>query len=182
MLQGERVQLRLVRETDLDCLHDFHADISNRGDFFPVGVVSLPTFQEQFRKSGFWEKTEGMLIIAGEGDSILGHIEFFETVNYLDEIELSYIIYSPDDAGRGIATEAVTLLSGYLFDAKKINRIRLVIHPDNRASRRVAEKAGFTYEGVARGAWYHQGRNHDVEVWSLLRAEHAGALAPSTSS
>ncbi len=74
-----------------------------------------------------------MLIIAGEDDSILGHIEFFETVNYLDEIELSYILYSPDDAGRGIATEAVTLLSGYLFDAKKINRIRLVIHPDNQA-------------------------------------------------
>ena len=142
MLQGERVRLRLVREADLDRLHDFHQDISNRGDFFPVGVVSLPTFQEQFRRSGSWEKTEGMLIIAGEGDSILGHIEFFETVNYLDEIELSYIIYSPDDAGRGIATEAMTLLSGYLFDAKKINRIRLVIHPDNQASRRVAEKAG----------------------------------------
>ena len=181
MLQGERVRLRLVRETDLDRLHDFHQDISNRGDFFPVGVVSLPTFQQQFRKSGFWDKTEGMLIIAGEGDRILGHIEFFETVNYLDEIELSYIIYSPDDAGRGIATEAVTLLSGYLFDAKKINRIRLVIHPDNQASRRVAEKAGFTYEGVARGAWYHQGRNHDVEVWSRLRSEHAGA-SPSTMS
>ena len=144
--------------------------------------ASLPAFSDQYRKSGFWEKGEGLLIIAGDDDGILGHIEFFETVNYLDEIELSYIIYSQDDAGRGIATEAVTLLCGYLFDAKKINRIRLVIHPDNQPSRRVAEKAGFSYEGLARGAWYHRGRNHDVEVWSLLRAEHAGALPSNTSS
>ena len=163
-------------ENDLDRLHDFHQDIANRGDFFPVGVVSLPTFQEQFRKSGFWEKTEGMLIIAGEGDGVLGHVEFFETVNYLDEIELSYIIYSPDDAGRGIATEAVTLLSGYLFDAKKINRIRLVIHPDNQASRRVAEKAGFTYEGVARGASYTRVATTMSRCGRDSGSEHAGAL------
>ena len=142
MLQGERVRLRLVREADLDRLHDFHQDISNRGQFFPVGVVSLPTFSDQFRKSGFWEKSERHADHRRRSyDSILGHIEFFETVNYLDEIELSYIIYSPDDhTGRGLATEAVTLLWGYLFEAQKVNRIRLVIHPDNHASRRVAEK------------------------------------------
>ena len=94
MLQGDRVRLRLVREADLGRLYDFHADIANRGEFFPVGVVSLPTFQDQYRKSGFWERGEGLLIIAGDDDGILGHIEFFETVSYLDEIELSYIIYS----------------------------------------------------------------------------------------
>jgi len=172
VLQGELIRLRLVREADLDRLYDFHEDISNRGEFFPVGVSARPAFQDQYQKSGFWEEMEGTLIIDGEGGSILGHIEFFETVSYLDELELSYVLYSRDHAGRGIATEAVRLLSGYLFGRKKINRIRLVIHPDNQASRRVAEKAGFTCEGVARGAWYHRGRNHDVEVWSLLRAEH----------
>ncbi len=175
MLQGQQIRLRLVREGEVDRMHDFHQDISNRGDFFPVGVVSLPVFRERYQKSGFWEGSEGTLIIADDSDSMLGHIEFFETVNYLDEMELSYILYSRESASRGIATEAVTLLSGFLFAGKKVNRLRLVIHPDNQASRRVAEKAGFTCEGVARGAWYHQGRNHDVEVWSLLRAEYGAS-------
>ena len=103
---------------------------------------------------------------------LLGHIEFFETVGYLDELELSYILYSTEHRGRGIATEAVRLLTGYLFDRTKTNRIRLVIHPGNAPSRRVAEKSGYTLEGVARGAWYHRGRNHDVVVWAILRAEH----------
>ncbi len=105
---------------------------------------------------------------------LLGHIEFFATVAYLDEIELSYLVYSVAHRGRGSATDAVRLLSTYLFARTKVNRLRLVIHPGNEASRRVAVKAGYTLEGIARGAWYHRGRNHDVEIWSLLRAEHAG--------
>jgi [ribosomal protein S5]-alanine N-acetyltransferase len=172
LLEGGTIRLRLVRDTDLAEMYAFHHDISNRGDYFPVGVRSWPTFQAAYHESGFWSEKSGMLIISNAEGATLGHIEFFETVNYLDEIELSYILYSRAHDGRGIATEAVNLLSGYLFDRKKINRIRLIIHPDNRASKRVAEKTGYTFEGLARGAWFHRGRNHDVEVWSLLRDEH----------
>jgi RimJ/RimL family protein N-acetyltransferase len=112
-----------------------------------------------------------MLVIVDDADTIIGHIEFFETVAYLDELELSYILYSTAHRGRGVASEAVQLLCGYLFASRKANRIRLVIHPDNLASKRVAEKAGFTREGRMRGAWFHGGRNHDVEVWSRLRSD-----------
>ena len=130
-----------------------------------------PAFKKSYQDTGFWEEKEGTLVIVDEADRLLGHVEYFHTVNYLDEIELGYILYSRDSDGRGIATQAVNLLVGYLFDRKKVNRLRLIIHPGNAASRRVAEKAGFTLEGLARGAWWHRGQNHDVEVWSLLRSE-----------
>jgi [ribosomal protein S5]-alanine N-acetyltransferase len=112
-----------------------------------------------------------MMLIVDEAGKMLGHIEFFKTVNYLDELELSYQIYEQADRGRGFATEAVNLLVRYLFGRLKTYRIRLIIHPENCASRRVAEKCGFTHEGTARCAWYHQGRNHDVEVYAILRDE-----------
>ncbi|MAS38253.1 MAG: hypothetical protein CL610_29925 [Anaerolineaceae bacterium] len=113
-----------------------------------------------------------MLLIVNDADEILGHIEFFETVAYLDELELSYQIYSEAHRGQGIATEAVMLLTGYLFDRMKHNRIRLIIHPDNLASKRIAEKCGYQYEGVARGAWFNRGRSQDVEVYALVREDH----------
>ncbi|MGH3361625.1 MAG: GNAT family N-acetyltransferase [Nocardioides sp.] len=172
MLDGDAVRLRLVREDDLPALHAFQEDISNRGDFFPVGVQPLRKLVQEYDQSGLWSRDEGVLVITDPGDSILGHIEFFQTVAYLDEIELSYILYSPDHRGRGIATQAVRLLTAYLFDRLKVNRLRLVIHPDNAASRRVAEKSGYVLEGVARGAWYHRGHHHDVEIWAVLRSEH----------
>ncbi len=152
MLKGRSISLRPVWENDLDPLYSFHLDIDNRGDYFPRGVLSQPDFRRQFQESGFWSKEEGMLLIVSPKDDILGHIEFFKTVNYLDEYELSYQVYAAEQRGKGVASEAVNLLVRYLFETKRVNRIRLVIHPDNLASRRLAEKCGFRHEGTARGA------------------------------
>lgn len=171
MLKGDQVVLRPVRETDLDELYAFHVDISNRGEFFPRGIVSQPAFRKDFQESGFWAKEHGMLVITSSSDQIIGHIEFFKTVNYLSEYELAYILYDAKSRGRGVMTEALNLMVGYLFQTKPFNRIRLVIHPDNTASRHVAEKCGFQHEGTARGAWYNAGRYHDVEIYSILHDE-----------
>jgi ribosomal-protein-alanine N-acetyltransferase len=171
VLEGKLVRLRLVREDDLAAMYEAHQDIANRGEFYPTGVKSWPAFRKAYDETGFWDDNDGTLVITDAGDAILGHIEYFPTVAYLDELELGYILYSRTHDGRGVTTEAVNLLVGYLFDRKKVNRLRLVIHPGNGASRRIAEKTGFTLEGIARGAWWHRGANHDVEIWALLRGE-----------
>jgi RimJ/RimL family protein N-acetyltransferase len=80
-------------------------------------------------------------------------------------------VYTAEHRGKGGATEAVRLLVCYLFENKRVNRIRLVIHPDNLASRRLAEKCGFRHEGTARGAWYHQGVHQDVEIYAVLHED-----------
>ena len=108
------------------------------------------------------------MIVSPEAE-IAGHIEFFKPVNYWDAFELSYQLYADRFAGRGYTTEAVQLLVDYLFGAKKQHRIQLVIVPENAASKRIAEKCGFTLEGTARGAFFNGGRNQDVLIFALLR-------------
>ena len=175
MLKGNSITLRPVRDTDLDQLYAYHTDIDNRGDYFPRGIASQPVFRKRFQETGLWSKEEGMLVIVSPTDEILGHIEFFKTVNYLDEFELGYQVYAPEHRRKGVATEAVSLLVRYLFEAKQVNRLRLVIHPDNLASRRLAEKCGFRHEGTARGAWYHKGAHRDVEIYAILHNEVIGS-------
>lgn len=172
MLTGKRINLRPVLQSDLAQAYAAHININNRGEFFPTGVMSERDFYKEYEENGFLGKEAGMLLIVDQEDRMVGHIEFFKTVNYLDEFELSYHIYDRENHGKGYSTEAVDLLVGYLFGRLKMNRIRLIIHPDNLASRKIAAKCGFTHEGTARGAWYHQGRNHDVEVYALLRSEY----------
>ena len=171
MLAGQIVTLRQVREADLDALYDAHTNIRNRGAYFPLGVQSQTTFRGQFAEHGFWQKTEGMLVIESSDGAITGHIEFFRPVSYWDAFELSYQLYADEYAGRGFVTEAVQLLIDYLFAAKKEYRIHLVIVPENNASRRIAEKCGFVLEGTARGALFNDGRNQDVLLYSLLRTD-----------
>ncbi len=163
--------LRQVRETDLDALYDAHTTIRNRGAFFPLGVMSQVAFRREFSEHGFWQKTEGMLVIRSLEGQIAGHIEFFRPISYWDSFELSYQLYDDRFGGRGYVTESVQLLTDYLFGAKKEHRIQLVIAPGNDPSKRIAEKCGFVLEGTARGAFFNDGRNQDVLLYSLLRTD-----------
>lgn len=170
MLHGSTITLRPVREADVEALYVAHTEIGNRGQFFPLGIMSETAFRGEFAEHGFWQKEEGMLVIEERGSgAIAGDIEFYKPINYWDAFELSYQLYDQRFGGQGFVTEAVQLLSDYLFATKKQNRIQLVIVPENAASRRIAEKCGYELEGTARGAFFNHGRSHDVVIYSLLR-------------
>jgi RimJ/RimL family protein N-acetyltransferase len=78
----------------------------------------------------------------------------------------------PDARGRGIVTRALRLLSRYAFDEISLQRLELITDPDNVASQRVAEKAGYRREGVLRSHLDHpDGRRRDSTMFSLLPAE-----------
>jgi ribosomal-protein-alanine N-acetyltransferase len=51
-------------------------------------------------------------------------------------------------AGRSITTASVTALTDYAFFTLKLHRIEIGFRPENIASKRVAEKSGYIYEGV----------------------------------
>ena len=53
----------------------------------------------------------------------------------------------------------------------QLERLQLSIRPDNLASRGVAEKAGYTYEGTLRSTKLIRGARVDAALYSLLRAE-----------
>ena len=175
MLRGDHIRLRPVQERDLEVLYSRMNNLEYRGAFFPLGLHAEPKFRREFDEHGYWGKDEGMLLVVDPDDEIVGEIEFFPITNYLVGYELSYLIFGEEHAGKGYATEAVQLLTEYLFARLRTNRLQLNIHPDNEASRRIATKAGYTLEGLMRGCWFHGGTYHDLEIWSILREELGSA-------
>jgi RimJ/RimL family protein N-acetyltransferase len=84
--------------------------------------------------------------------------------------EIAYAV-APEARGFGVAAEAVDALAIALILEHGFQRIELRVAAGNTASRRVAEKAGFTFEGVARnGGSVHSGRV-DLEIWSFVAAD-----------
>jgi RimJ/RimL family protein N-acetyltransferase len=76
--------------------------------------------------------------------------------------------------GRGLATAATLAAARWAFDeVPELERLQLRADVENLASNRVAEKAGFTREGVLRSQRYNArlGRRTDFVMWSLLREE-----------
>jgi len=76
--------------------------------------------------------------------------------------------------GHGLVTKACRALIQYAFGVQKLNRLEIQCGVDNHRSRKVAERLGFTQEGVLRQAWWSQGRFVDLVVYSLLASEWQG--------
>jgi RimJ/RimL family protein N-acetyltransferase len=78
---------------------------------------------------------------------------------------------APEARGRGYTPRALRLLSRWGFEDLKLPRLQLGTFPGNRASERVAEKVGYTPEGVLRSYMEQRGERRDVRMWSLLPGE-----------
>ena len=94
-------------------------------------------------------------------------------VAYDDNSERAEIGYCMgfDYWGRGIMTEAVKAVVDFLFTDVGCNRIEIVQHIENPASGRVAQKCGFTKEGVRREYFNKNGVFHDDVMYALLRKD-----------
>jgi ribosomal-protein-serine acetyltransferase len=84
--------------------------------------------------------------------------------------EIGYWVRS-DATNAGIATEVTGRMLDVAFDELHLHRVILRIAVGNRASERVAEKLGFTREGVLREEIKVRGRWLDHSVWGLLEHE-----------
>ncbi len=80
------------------------------------------------------------------------------------------IALMPQYRGRGIGAKAQRLLAELLHD-RGIVRVQASTDVTNIAEQRALAKAGFTFEGVMRGAQVRASGRHDLQVWSHLRGD-----------
>jgi ribosomal-protein-serine acetyltransferase len=82
------------------------------------------------------------------------------------------------EQGRGLVTEAVRALADMAFRCLAARRVELRTDARNRASQRVAERAGFTLEGVLRSqALDVHGEPRDTHVYATVREVPVTATA-----
>lgn len=72
---------------------------------------------------------------------------------------------------QGYMTEAARRVVRFGFEELGLNRIQATCLPSNRASGRVMEKAGLTYEGTLRQYVCRRGTFQDVALHALLRTD-----------
>ena len=83
--------------------------------------------------------------------TLIGSIALFDVDLDNESAEIGYTIGSRW-WGKGYASEAVKAVVDFAFGQVGLHRIQASYHPDNKASERVLEKAGFQYEGTLKDA------------------------------
>ena len=119
------------------------------------------------RRAGGPAPREGFAIVDPADDSVVGLALAARIDRETQTVELGYVV-SPTARGRGVATEALRLLSDWAFRELDALRLELLISEENVASQRVAERCGYVQEGLLRSVYTKPGVREDTQIWSRL--------------
>ena len=110
-------------------------------------------------------------IVARDTQKHIGNIHL--TVNRVHKrCSIAYFIGEKSCWGRGIATEAIRLATGWAFEHLNIDRMDAGIYACNMGSRKALQKAGYKQEGVrAQFLVLDNGERVDAIETGLLREE-----------
>jgi RimJ/RimL family protein N-acetyltransferase len=164
LLEGKIVNLKIMEKEDLSIVREWDNDIGIMGEYEPIIQETKADLERQYDKL-----TEGQWFFVEKKDGTkIGFIAHFSTHGKLTAIGYALL---PSERGKDYGSEAIKIMVDYLFLSKNIARIQAETHPQNIASQRVLEKAGFKREGIIRQSFFSRGVWRDTAMFNILREE-----------
>ena len=152
ILETERLVLRELEPGDapfmLELLNDpgYVANIADRGIHDLAGAR---TYIEQRWMQSYAEHGFGMWLAVERASGAATGMCGLVRRDGLDDVDIGYA-FLPAFRGRGYAIEAARGVLRHARDVVGLARLVAIVNPDNRASIRVLERLGMTYERAVR--------------------------------
>lgn len=169
-VEGSRCAVRPWRVTDADAIvkHANNPNIARQlRDRFPHPYTRRHALEFLEHATSSAPTAHFAIEVAGEAVGGVGFVRGTDVERY--SAEIGYWL-GESLWGRGIATESVALVTGYVFTQLDILRLFALPFADNTASRRVLEKAGYSCEGILRASAVKFGQPRDQAVYSRINA------------
>jgi [ribosomal protein S5]-alanine N-acetyltransferase len=181
VLDGPRVRLRPLTPEDAKRVFAWYNDPETVAPFDRFSVDTFEEFERSIR--GAPDDPTSLapryVVVLRDGGGPIGLVGHYIPHPVLETIDVWYVVGDRQARRKGYATEAVTLLVGYLFDTSPLPRIGATVDVENHPSILLLERVGFQREGVLRSALFHHARWHDIAVYGLIRgdwvAKHSAA-------
>jgi RimJ/RimL family protein N-acetyltransferase len=166
--------LRRWAESDIGCVEEGSRDPDiPSGTTVPTRFTPAEGLAWIERQWGRHDKREGLSLAiadAGSGEA-LGNINLLFRRQPLTA-EIGYWLI-PRVRGRGLGSRAVTLFARWAVTGAGLARVEALVLPDNMASQRVLEKAGFRREGHLRSYLVFDQQRTNALIYSLLPSDLA---------
>lgn len=182
-LHTARLTLRPLRRADAPALFAMRSDPQVM-QYIPRPLATSVTDSEEFIALVNEGVSRNELLNWGmalrASDELIGTIGFYRLQPENHRAEIGYLLH-PAHQGQGLMQEAVAAALAYGFDVLRLHSVEGVIGPQNEASARVLQRAGFVQEGLFRENGYWEGKFIDAAYYALLcparRAELAAGRA-----
>lgn len=98
---------------------------------------------------------------------VIGTVGCFWTSKQAKAMELAYAI-GEEHWGKGLVAEASQAVMDYCFKEFSLKRIQARCKVENKASSRVMEKVGMSYEGTLKSAIFHRNKFWDMSYYAKV--------------
>lgn len=138
--ETEHFVLRPFLFTDVSDFYRISSNPENLEFIFPAQSSLL---EAEFALSNYFMKQPlGTWAICTKNQQLIGAIRFEKIDEIRREAEIGYFL-NKDYWGQGVMTEVLQNLVFLSFIHFELNSLKIIVHLENGASRRVAEKSGF---------------------------------------
>lgn len=170
-LRGERVELRRHERSDYDLYGEWYGDPEVwRLTSWASEPLSRSAVRRLFEDRELSTTEDSFAIRRGEGAPV-GIVSLMNISAANGSADLSIIIGSRDDRGRGYGKDAIRTILRYGFEELGLHRIGLSVFEFNETAIRTYEDLGFREEGRLREAIVRNGSRHDAILMSILKPE-----------
>lgn len=171
--ETDRLRLRLLTQQDTRDIYEIFSDrqVMKYYDLSPFESLERAKEQIDLFTNGFEQRT--MLrwgIELKDGGKLIGTCGFFAFNEDALKAELGYELNSSYH-GKGLMSEALDAVLGFIFRESGINRVEAFVEPQNTASQKLLGKLGFTKEGTLRSYERCRGDLIDITIFGLLRSD-----------
>ncbi|MCM2576779.1 GNAT family N-acetyltransferase [Streptomyces meridianus] len=174
-LRGYGLELRSWEQRDADAVLRGLTDpefLRWNTQLRPVDDLSDAREFVRSRADG-WESGEfAHFAVVADGE-VAGHVGISMIEREMGSATVGYWVL-PEARGRGIAGRALELCTRWAFDEVGLHRLELGHALGHEVSCRIAERAGYSFEGVLRGAMHESGRRdafRDVHLHARLATD-----------
>jgi len=178
---NEETQLRLFEERHVE---DYFA-LVERNKVYLHEWIAVPAYEGSVEMLKAYVKQRLLHFVEGSGyhlgiwyqDALVGILDY--RFNWRGRnVELGYWLDAAMQ-GKGIVTATCRTMVRHAFEEHQLHKVVISCAIDNPRSRAVAERLGFTQEGILRQADRLHDRYVDVVFYGLLKEEwHAQAELP----
>ena len=174
LLRGELVRLTTEEPETLARLESqwsVNSEYSRLLDWDPARRLSVKNFQKWIEKHYENEANYAFTIRTMADDRIIGGIGL-EGIRWTHrDCFVGIGLGEREFWGKGYGTDAMRIILRYAFTELNLLRVTLDVFEYNQRGVRSYEKAGFVYEGRARGLIMREGRRWDVIYMGILRED-----------
>lgn len=171
-IQGKRIFLRTIKESDINrkylkWMHDQQVNQYLEIRFEKWSKSKIKKYIKDIKNNPAYLF---LAIIFKEGDKHIGNVKIGPINRIHKFAEIGIIIGEKEFWGKGLATEAIKLVTDYCFNNLGLYKLTAGAYKNNAGSIKVFKKSGFKIEGIRKMQYLYRGSYTDAVLLGIVKS------------